>query len=422
VAFDQRRKKEFISEPSRSSGVLLSAFFRRRPVTDTRPALPIARPTVPQPPEATPFTDYSFDEDLDWILEKLTDRLGGCLGVVSRLSSFGHACSTLGLSAGIACGSWRGALVTAITRHTGNASSANRRRRSDVDMPEIVFLELAGQEDGLPNHHLLCMPFDVSPCVRLVVSVARRSDAGPAFGPLELGIARTFYSVLSRYFKLWWMHRTERGQTRILSQALDRANVGVLILDARARVLFANALAFEVADGELGLSLRGCVLSAHRLDDDVRLQSTIQHAIRAGQTALNCQKENDISPVIAIKGDNSHRPLIVSVAQIYEPVLDISDAAVIVYIFDPEQEVSRPLAPICAVYGLTPVETALACRIVDGLTVKDAAKSMNVQPSTARTYLKQIFSKTRTNRQADLVRVLLSSALRMNTANGFTTV
>ena len=39
---------------------------------------------------------------------------------------------------------------------------------------------------------------------------------------------------------------------------------------------------------------------------------------------------------------------------------------------------------------------------------------MNIRLATARSYLKKIFTKTSTNRQADLVRLMLSSLQRVN--------
>ena len=40
-----------------------------------------------------------------------------------------------------------------------------------------------------------------------------------------------------------------------------------------------------------------------------------------------------------------------------------------------------------------------------------AAKRLGVQDQTARSYLKQIFAKTETNRQTDLLQLLLKSAI-----------
>ena len=86
----------------------------------------------------------------------------------------------------------------------------------------------------------------------------------------------------------------------------------------------------------------------------------------------------------------------------------------IIYVFDPDQDVEKMLAPVCGMYKLTDAEARLVRHLVRGLRISDAAQRMQVQPETARTYLKQVFVKTGTNRQVDLVRVMLASVMRTN--------
>ena len=50
--------------------------------------------------------------------------------------------------------------------------------------------------------------------------------------------------------------------------------------------------------------------------------------------------------------------------------------------------------------------------LANGNSLVDSAKAMHVTEQTARSYLKQIFVKTETNRQAELVRLMLTSSVR----------
>ena len=90
--------------------------------------------------------------------------------------------------------------------------------------------------------------------------------------------------------------------------------------------------------------------------------------------------------------------------------------AAIVYVVDPELDTDQLLVPICKMYQLTPVETKLVCRLVAGNSLAEAAKTMHVKEQTARSCLKQVFAKTETNRQAELVRVMLSNVVRTTPA------
>lgn len=91
------------------------------------------------------------------------------------------------------------------------------------------------------------------------------------------------------------------------------------------------------------------------------------------------------------------------------------DPAVILYLFDPTLEHPEFLEPICQLYELSKVEARLACHLATGMTLSEAARTMRIKDPTARTYLKQIFAKTATHRQTDLVRLLLCSSGRIVT-------
>ncbi len=57
-------------------------------------------------------------------------------------------------------------------------------------------------------------------------------------------------------------------------------------------------------------------------------------------------------------------------------------------------------------YGLTPSQSRLAELLASGSSWKEAARRLGITEGSARQYLKIIFRKTATNRQADLVRRL----------------
>lgn len=83
------------------------------------------------------------------------------------------------------------------------------------------------------------------------------------------------------------------------------------------------------------------------------------------------------------------------------------------FLLDPERDVSRITKALCQAHELTLAETDLAIRLAVGATISDAAQAMRIQPQTARSYLKQIFSKTDIHRQADLVRRMHCSVVRL---------
>jgi DNA-binding CsgD family transcriptional regulator len=66
------------------------------------------------------------------------------------------------------------------------------------------------------------------------------------------------------------------------------------------------------------------------------------------------------------------------------------------------------VARLRAEFGLTKAEARLALRIAEGSSLASAAKDFNVKLTTIRSQLQQVFAKTGTSRQTELVAMLLS--------------
>lgn len=83
---------------------------------------------------------------------------------------------------------------------------------------------------------------------------------------------------------------------------------------------------------------------------------------------------------------------------------DIFDGATAIFVVTP---LSSPKAPedslIQALYDLTPAEARVARGVVEGETVANLARRFGVSHETIRSQLKNVFSKTGVQRQADLV-------------------
>jgi DNA-binding CsgD family transcriptional regulator len=63
-------------------------------------------------------------------------------------------------------------------------------------------------------------------------------------------------------------------------------------------------------------------------------------------------------------------------------------------------------------FALSPAQARLTDLLMKGRTVKEIAPALGITEGTARQYLKRVFGKTGTNRQADLVRVVGQALLR----------
>src|SRR5499426_4208024 len=70
---------------------------------------------------------------------------------------------------------------------------------------------------------------------------------------------------------------------------------------------------------------------------------------------------------------------------------------------------SEPIELLRCHFGLTPAEARLALHLVTGETLRSAEAKLSITYETARTHLKNIFNKTGTCRQAELVVVIVTT-------------
>ena len=179
--------------------------------------------------------------------------------------------------------------------------------------------------------------------------------------------------------------------------ALEVIPYGVVVVGEDGRAQFTNARAGAMLAASGGLSLdSGGICRAARLEETERLQLAIASARESGETsALSLTAESDM-------------PIRVTV-QPYRVEGQTKTQSVCLFLFS--DEMARALNPklLISMFGLTVAESRLAAALAQGLSLDEAAQECGVTKSSARTYLKNIFSKLGVSRQAELVRTILTS-------------
>jgi DNA-binding CsgD family transcriptional regulator len=180
---------------------------------------------------------------------------------------------------------------------------------------------------------------------------------------------------------------------------LDRLADGVIVLDRKARVLFANATARRMAE-EGSLRLHQSI-GTHSPAHSQRLSELIRAALQgAPGGAMSLPRNLD------------GRLLTVLVSSIRSKDLGrlsdagVKDAAVLLFAIDPANRRSIPLGQIMGAYGLTHAEARVALAASSGNTILETAQSLNLSPNTIKTHLRRVFAKTATGRQAELARLI----------------
>lgn len=172
--------------------------------------------------------------------------------------------------------------------------------------------------------------------------------------------------------------------------ALDGLEEGVLLLDARAEVVFANAAGERMLSSERELARAVTGLTAPG-----RRELKEGGAFEVPRTAHSPLRLR-VSPVDR-DGKASWRP---------------ASAVAAVFVSDPDVAARRRREALAQAYDLTPAEARFAAEITRGDGRAATARRLGISPATAQTHLSRIFEKTGTNRQAELVRLLFEAAPR----------
>lgn len=189
---------------------------------------------------------------------------------------------------------------------------------------------------------------------------------------------------------------------------MDRLDQGVLFVDAAARLIFANRAGEAALSAGEGLRQASGVLQGGSLAESAALHGAIS-ACAEPSAADGANRFVSLSR-------GGRPPLSIRVAPapgLSPPWLGGRRPAAILCVTDPETGWTPATQELRSRFGLTRAQAALALEILNGDGIQAAADRLSIARATARTHLAQIFEKTGTQRQAELVRLLLSSGLSM---------
>jgi DNA-binding CsgD family transcriptional regulator len=191
-----------------------------------------------------------------------------------------------------------------------------------------------------------------------------------------------------------------------ITELLDRNPVAVLLLDEFSRLVYANrsASAMPLNNDGVRLSSDGIVADNKAVND--ALQALISEAL-SPTGAMRAPPPQ----VVRIPRASGKRPYCVFVSKVgpQHSALSTYKPAVCVIITDPDDQRRPPLQSIQAAFGFTPAEARLAAILSTGADLRVAADELRITYGTARARLAQIYLKTDTRRQGELIHLLLKT-------------
>jgi DNA-binding CsgD family transcriptional regulator len=235
------------------------------------------------------------------------------------------------------------------------------------------------------------------------------------FGGEEIALLKALMPHMQRALKIH-MHLAEASLKQgEFVEAMEPLAVGVILVTASARVLFANRSARRILDNRDGLMIDRQGLRAGRSRETNALHALI------GCTAASCgHRASSSGGGLNVTRPNGRRALQVLVSPIRpQQTLHLGERAVAaIYVTDPEQVSERPEVVLIRLYGLTRAEAKVAALIVRGMSARQAAEGLAISYNTVKSHLKRVFAKTGTNGQGDLIRLIVGRAAQTGSVSG----
>ena len=255
-----------------------------------------------------------------------------------------------------------------------------------------------GLEAACPIGHTIALHRGV-PVASL--NIFRRAGRGP-FEASDLELGNLLVPHLDRAYRL---HSSQAEKTA-LAEAINRLPMGVILIDSQGGQVLSNQTVEYITKLDDGFSLVDGVPRAQRQSDDQVLRGLIQDAIQAKSGGGSLQEGN----VMAVSRPSGKRAFPLMVAPLLSGLPDgaLHDAVAVIFISDLEASSLQRGESLRALYSLTHAEIELVELLCDGLSLDEAAQRREVTMNTARSQLKQIFAKTNTSRQGELVRLVLA--------------
>jgi DNA-binding CsgD family transcriptional regulator/PAS domain-containing protein len=228
-------------------------------------------------------------------------------------------------------------------------------------------------------------------------SMFRGRDKGPV-DDNDVAVLSALAPHVKRAAQIGWRLAARAAVEGAKDAALDRLDDGVILIDRRSRVLFANRAASSIVALRDGLTLSGEGLRTAMVADNRRLQRLIADAASGsgGGTMRVSRPSLAESFLLLVSPTRPQGPWPVELGPV-----------VVIFITDPERAPKLELPQLVGLFGLTATEAKVALLIASGKGGPECARELRMSANTVHTHMRRIFRKLGVHRQADLVRVLM---------------
>jgi DNA-binding CsgD family transcriptional regulator len=228
-----------------------------------------------------------------------------------------------------------------------------------------------------------------------------RAQKEAAYGDREKAVLRTVLAHLSLALENRWRLRQSEDLARVMMGVVDRHPHPSLLVDADSRIVHCSRSATALSVSRAGLCIEAGRLAAARFIDCAALGEAIREVAKAATS-----NAADSTRAVTLSVPGARHPVVVSVhaaGRVFRAETGAIEQLVLITVRAPDCEHDLHACSFVKQFGLSPAQARVGVLIISGHSLADTARKLHVSDNTARSHLKQIFQKTNTHGQMELV-------------------
>jgi DNA-binding CsgD family transcriptional regulator len=193
------------------------------------------------------------------------------------------------------------------------------------------------------------------------------------------------------------------AEAATLADTLDGLGAGMCLVDAEGRIVHANAACQVILDARDFLSVNGGRLAASDAEADQTLRQLFA-AAGGGDTAIGIQ---GIALALTASDGESYSARVLPLASGARRRSGIANTVVAaLFVYKASLAMPSVSEVVARHFKLTPAELRVLLATVEVGGVPKVAEALGIAGTTVRTHLGNLFEKTGTGSQADLVKIV----------------
>lgn len=296
----------------------------------------------------------------------------------------------------------------------GDAASADEAATPGaVDIDEANAREAGAGKGSVPVGWRAA--YGIGAVMRGVVDVAdgtitqvlvMRGIGKAAFSADDASLLRRLLPSIQRSLRAGRALRRAEFFHQVAFDALDAVPLGIAFVDAAGEITAANRIARQIIEGENVRAHQETIRRPEARSRTPRLRRAVADAMSDLQDA-----GGEVLNAFAVPRRPGLRPLTCLLAPVGASVEGMEAAdrpQAMLFIGDPDKPMDIDQRRLRELYGLSRAEARVVALLAQGYKLDATAENLGLVYETVRKHLKQVFDKTGCDRQAELVRLLVT--------------